>query len=245
MLELGFTVPAVDDELTFRGNRFIVGNAPEVLTEPDPQDVKEISAVVTNASRQADYTILTIHAHEGDGDRFVPAQFLTTFAHAMIDAGADLFIGHGPHVVRGIEIRNGKPIIYSLANFLFQNETLLRLPSENYEPYNLDGNAHIADFNDRRYDNDTRGFPAQQEIWESIVAVAEWDGKRLAELRLHPITLGFGTSRTVRGRPMFADDKLGEKIIGDIARLSEPFGTTVVFENGVGRVRLATSTSEP
>ena len=44
---------------------------------------------------------------------------------------------------------------------------------------------------------------------------------------------------------MFADDKLGEKIIGDIARLSEPFGTTVVFENGVGRVRLATSTSEP
>ena len=243
--ELGFTTPTADDELTFRGNRFIVGDAPDVLTEPHPQDVKEISAVVTNASRQADYTILTIHAHEGDSNRFVPAQFLTTFAHAMIDAGADLFIGHGPHVVRGIEIRNGKPIIYSLANFLFQNETLLRLPSENYEPYNLNGNAHVADFNDRRYNNDTRGFPAQQEIWESVVAVAEWDGKRLAELRLHPITLGFGAPRTVRGRPMFADDKLGKKIIGDIARLSEPFGTTIVFENGVGHVRLATLTSEP
>jgi poly-gamma-glutamate synthesis protein (capsule biosynthesis protein) len=30
--------------------------------------------------------------------------FLQTFAHAMIDAGADLFVGHGPHVLRGIEI---------------------------------------------------------------------------------------------------------------------------------------------
>ena len=65
--------------------------------------------MVANASRLADYTIVTIHAHEGDQDRFVPAQFLVTFARAMIDAGADIFIGHGPHVVRGIELRNGKP----------------------------------------------------------------------------------------------------------------------------------------
>jgi poly-gamma-glutamate synthesis protein (capsule biosynthesis protein) len=199
---------------------------------------------VANASRQADYTIVTIHTHEGDGDRFVPAQFLVAFAHAMIDAGADIFVGHGPHVVRGIEFRNGKPILYSLANFLFQNETLLRLPSDNYEPYDLDGDAHVADFNDRRYDNDTRGFPAQREIWESVVAVAEWDGSRLADLRLHPITLGFGESRMVRGRPMLASAELGAKIIGDVIRLSEPFGTTVVYEDGVGRVELPAPATE-
>ena len=43
----------------------------------------------------------------------------------MIDAGADVVVGHGPHVLRGIEIYKGKPIFYSLANFMFQNETLL------------------------------------------------------------------------------------------------------------------------
>jgi poly-gamma-glutamate synthesis protein (capsule biosynthesis protein) len=245
MRDLGFSVPDDEDQLAFRGNRFVLGDAPAVRTEPNSDDVREIAAVVANASRQADYTIVTIHAHEGDGDRFVPAQFLVAFAHAMIDAGADIFVGHGPHVVRGIEFRNGKPILYSLANFLFQNETLLRLPSENYEPYDLDGDAHVADFNDRRYDNDTRGFPAQREIWESVVAVAEWDGPRLAGLRLHPITLGFGESRMVRGRPMFADAELGAKIIGDVNRLSAPFGTTVVFEDGVGRVQLPASTSQP
>ena len=67
----------------------------------------------------------------------VPADFLVTFARAMVDAGADLFVGHGPHVLRGIEIYKGKPILYSLGDFIFQNETLLRLPSENYEPYDL------------------------------------------------------------------------------------------------------------
>ena len=127
---------------------------------------------------------------------------------------------------------------------MFQNETLMRLLSENYEPYDLGPNAHVADFNDRRYDNDQRGFPAQREIWESIVAVAEWEGERLTALRLHPITLGFGESRTVRGRPMLADSELGKKIIDDVTRLSKPFGTTVVFEDGVGRVVLTPTTSE-
>lgn len=42
---------------------------------------------------------------------------LRTFAHAMIDAGADLVFGHGPHVVRGMELYRGRLIAYSLGNF--------------------------------------------------------------------------------------------------------------------------------
>ena len=40
-------------------------------------------------------------------------------AHNLIDAGADIIIGHHPHVVQGIEIYQGKPIFYSLGNFIF------------------------------------------------------------------------------------------------------------------------------
>src|SRR6187402_189145 len=107
---------------------------------------------------------------EGHIDRLVPAQFLVTFARAMVDAGADVFAGHGPHVLRGVEIYKGKPILYSLGDFIFQNETLLRLPSENYETYELGADAHVADFNDRRYQNDQAGFPADRLIWEAMVA---------------------------------------------------------------------------
>ena len=45
----------------------------------------------------------------------------------MIDAGADAVIGHGPHVLRGIEFYRGRPIVYSLGNFL------------TYRGFNLEG----------------------------------------------------------------------------------------------------------
>ncbi len=241
---LNLSVPDSGDNLQFLGNQFIVGDTPSIRTEPNDEDLHEIASVVSNANRLADYTVVTIHAHEGAGNRFVPAEFLVNFARAMIDAGADIFVGHGPHVVRGVEMYQGKPILYSLANFIFQNETLERLPNENYEAYDLGPDAHIADFNDRRYNNDTQGFPAQREIWESVIAVTNWDMDELVSLTLHPITLGFGNSRTVRGRPMLASSDLGRKIIDDIRRLSEPFGTTVVFEDGVGQVMINDSDNQ-
>ena len=231
------------DELRFFGYRFVKGDKPEVRTEPHQEDLEEIAAVVNNASRLADFTIVTIHAHEGAQDRFAPAQFLVTFARAMIDAGADVFVGHGPHVLRGIEIYKGKPIFYSLGDFIFQNETLLRLPYENYQSYNLGLDKHVADFNDARYQNDTRGFPARPEIWESVIAVPRWRGKELIEVKLYPITLGYGKPRTVRGRPLFADGDLSKKIIEDLKRCSEPFGTTIDFQDGIGVVKLSVATS--
>jgi hypothetical protein len=39
------------------------------------------------------------------------------FSHAVVDAGADLVLGHGPHVVRGMEFHQGRLIAYSLGNF--------------------------------------------------------------------------------------------------------------------------------
>ena len=243
MEELSMNPPEEGDSLRFLRSRFVVGDPPDVLTEPHPGDLAAIAAVVRNAARQADYTIVTIHAHEGDKSRFVPAQFLVTFARAMIDEGADIFVGHGPHVLRAVEIYKGKPILYSLGDFLFQNETLQRLPHENYARFELGEDKGLADFNDARYENDTVGFPATPEIWESVVARPVFEGDTLVELRLHPISLGFGKARTVRGRPMFADEALGRKIIDDLKRLSEPFGTEIDYVDGVGVVRLATRTS--
>lgn len=230
--------PVQGDRVNFFQRSFVLGEKAEVRTEPSEEDVAEIAAVVRNASRLADYTMVTIHAHEGHGNRAVPAQFLVTFARAMIDAGADIFAGHGPHVLRGIEMYKGKPILYSLGDFIFQNETVLRLPSENYEPYQLGSEAGVADFNDSRYKKDTTGFPADREIWEAVVAMVRWENKRLAEVALHPISLGFGKPRTERGRPMLADAATGKKILGDLIERSAPFGTRIVVRDGVGFVEL-------
>jgi poly-gamma-glutamate synthesis protein (capsule biosynthesis protein) len=234
---------AQGDAITFFGRRFVAGPKADVRTEPNAEDVDAIAAVVRNASRLADWTLVTIHAHEGAQNRTVPAQFLVAFARAMIDAGADIFAGHGPHVLRGVEIYRGKPILYSLGDFIFQNETVLRLPAENYEPYDLGAAAGVADFNDSRYKNDTAGFPADREIWEAVVAMATWEGRRLTQLALHPISLGFGKTRTVRGRPMLADAATGTKILDDVIQRSAPFNTRITVRGGIGYVEIGQPSS--
>ena len=243
--ELGLRPPAEGQPLRFLNNRFVAAETAGIHTEPQRQDVEEIATVVRNASRLADRVLVTIHAHEGmPGNRAMPAEFLVSFAHAMIDAGADVFAGHGPHVVRGVEIYKDKPILYSLANFVFENDLVSRLPADAFEPMNLGALAGVADFDDARSDNDRRSFPADREMWESFVATIRWRGSALDDVTLHPISLGFGEGRTVRGRPRTADAALAKKIIGDVATRSKPYGTDVVFENGVGRIVLPRGASQ-
>jgi poly-gamma-glutamate synthesis protein (capsule biosynthesis protein) len=241
----GRPAPQARDGINFFGRRLVVGQTRGVRTEPNKEDLTEIAAVVKNASGLADYTIVTIHAHEGGRERTVPADFLVPFARAMVDAGADMFVGHGPHVLRGVEMYKGKPIMYSLGDFIFQNETLLRLPFENYEGVGLGANATagVNDFNDARYNFDKSGFPADRMIWEAVVAMPKFRGDRLVELALHPITLGFGKSRSVRGRPMFAEGELGQKILGDITKFSAEMGTKITVRNGIGYVELPSTSS--
>ena len=228
-------------EMKVFNRQFAGGAGFAVRSKANDQDLAEISAIVRNASQLADFTIVTIHAHEYAGRRSVPAEFLPVFAHAMLDSGADVMVGHGPHVLRGIEIYNGKPIFYSLGDFIFQNETLLRLPSANYERYDLGEDAHVADFNDARYENDSKGFPALPEIWESVIALPTFRGHELTELKLYPISLGYGQPRQVRGRPLFAERKLGEKIIADLSERSAPYGTEIRMKGGVAFVVLGES----
>lgn len=244
MRGLDMAPPESGDSLTFLRQRFEVADAPGIRTEPHAGDLAEIASVVNNASRLAEVVMVTIHAHEGAGSRFVPAQFLETFARAMVDAGASVFVGHGPHVLRAIEIYKGAPILYSLGDFVFQNETLERLPYENYQRYGLGEMDGLADFNAARYQNDTVGFPAIPEIWEAVVAVPEFRGSRLASLTLHPITLGHGKPVSVRGRPMMAEGPLADKILDDLVRLSEPYGTRFELRDGIATVVLPQQTTD-
>ncbi|HTW96900.1 MAG TPA: AmmeMemoRadiSam system protein B [Candidatus Methylomirabilis sp.] len=57
--------------------------------------------------------------HWGIEYQHEPAANQIALAHKLIDAGADIVIGHHPHVVGGLEIYQGKPIFYSLGNFVF------------------------------------------------------------------------------------------------------------------------------
>lgn len=234
--ELSGTPPGTGDTLNFGGRRYVAGTKPGSHTEPNKEDVAEIARVVKSAAALADIVIVSLHCHENGVDRSVPADFIPIFAKAVIDAGADVFVGHGPHVLRGIEIYKGKPIFYSVGNFIFQNETVLRMPEDGYEEYALDGDAQMVDYLDARYDKDRRSFPADRDYWDSMAVITKWEGGKFVSAELHPITLGFQTPRSTRGRPKLASGADASRILDMVAKRSQAFGTAVTNKNGVGIV---------
>lgn len=229
------TGTAPDGEaLTFFGTRFVAGEGYRVTTHPDSADLADIVAVVRDARRQANWVIVSSHSHEGAESREVPAEFLVTVARAVIDAGADVFVGHGPHVLRGIEIRRGRPIFYSLANFIFENETVAFQPADNYESQRLGSGALPGEFFDRRNERRRGGFPADSAYWESVVPLVRFANGELQEIRLYPVMLGYGLDRPQRGRPLLARGALARAILQRAQRLSEPFGTRIVQDGETG-----------
>ncbi|MFA6391908.1 MAG: CapA family protein [Patescibacteria group bacterium] len=80
-------------------------------------DFDKMKQDVSGASETADFVIVSMH--DGNEYEFTPDQHQKDFAHAAIESGADLVIGHHPHVVQTMEKYQKGYIIYSLGNFVF------------------------------------------------------------------------------------------------------------------------------
>ncbi len=210
------------------------GAADTLVQTLETADTARILREVRNAADQADFVLVTSHSHEPGNDATVPDEWMRQWAHACIDAGAVAYVIHGPHQLRGIEIYKGRPIFYSLGNFVFQNETIDPMPSDNYEGFDLPATTLAKDLYDARFRNGTSGFPSSPIWYESVVAVPTFQGKSLVELKLYPIDLEQKRPRSQRGTPRLADAATGRKIIERLAELSAPLGTVIRYEKGIG-----------
>ena len=226
-----------DTQINFLGRKFLRGEEFSTSTTPNRRDMEENLKWIEDARRMADWVFVSFHCHENGQSMDDPPEFLQTFARACIDAGADGFLGHGPHVTRGIEIHRGRPIFYSLGNFIFQNDTVRWQPALNYESVALGPDATPADFYDRRSENDTRGFPGDSVYWQSVVAECRFEDRKLDQITLHPIDMGHGKPRSQRGRPVIAKGPVMRVALDRTRRLSKRFGTEVEIKNGVGVIR--------
>lgn len=77
---------------------------------------------VIEAARPA-HDLVVVILHWGTEYADAPHDWQVEAAHAFVDAGADVVVGHHPHVLQGIERYKGAVIAYSLGNFVFQNAT--------------------------------------------------------------------------------------------------------------------------
>ncbi|KAM5361132.1 hypothetical protein ACJA88_014580 [Fusarium oxysporum] len=188
----------------------------------NPDDYAGIVASVKEAKTSADATIFSLHAHESDSgidDSYnplplaatVPASYTRNISHAVIDAGADIVLIHGPHHLRGIEIHKGRPIFYSLSSLT----------------YSL--GLHF------------RGVDLPIEWDDSIIALANFENGNLSRVALHPIVhsqLTNDTSDPQSQLPKLAPKLEAQRILKHLRKVSKPFGTKIKIDNNVGYIEL-------
>jgi poly-gamma-glutamate synthesis protein (capsule biosynthesis protein) len=221
----GFAVEAV---------HFAPSDRPRVQTDALEVDILALERSVHEAARQADLVLVALHCHEGADGRWnieAPAEFLRPLAHRLIDAGAHALLGHGPHMLRGMEMYRGRPICYSLGNFVFNLEATASFPIEVYTQQGMPADSTVADLYDR-----VTGYADEPRFWESVVPRLTFNNGVLESAELHPITLGGGLPRGQRGCPVLASAHDGERILERVARLSEPFDTAVTVARDGDRV---------
>jgi poly-gamma-glutamate capsule biosynthesis protein CapA/YwtB (metallophosphatase superfamily) len=148
-------------------------------------DFDRMAEIVGRAKAKCDVLVVSFHGGTELAEDANDIQ--KAVAHAAIDAGADLFLGHHPHVLQPIEIYKDKPILYSLGNFLFVSPHAETRPE-------LIVRARLGKGGVRRLDlipldgNWGRPKPASAEIAAAARAALD----RLGALEARPDLLHFG-----------------------------------------------------
>jgi len=191
----------------------------EIALAPLEEDVRAMEDAIRLARRNADIVMVALHVHWVDHasvhgvPAFVPPNQALLFRRAAA-AGADILLGSGPHVLRGIEVYRGTVIFYSLGNFIYQ--------------YKKD---HIPAKIYRRDPQQDR-----KEEFQSIVARITLEQKKIRAVQLIPVVLD--EAGPDYGTPRLAGPAQGRHILNALAELSAEYGSEITLEDTHGILNL-------
>lgn len=197
-------------------------------------DVEAMEDDVVLAARHHDVVMLALHNHDvshhrafGLQDR-TPANDELVYRRA-VEAGAAVVLGSGPHVLRGIELHRGRPILYSLSNFIYQYRTPDKIPVDlvHQRDGEIERPANVSVW-DRR---------DPERIFEGVVARLTFNEAKLKRLELVPFTID--DEGPLYGVPRLAGADRAHEVIAVLQRLSSPYGTTIVDRGWYAEVKLA------
>lgn len=237
--------------------RYYVSEEPGCRMVLDELDVAGNLRSIRNAKANADLVVAHVHNHEWDtksGSLRTPPDFMTKFARDAINAGADVVLAQGCHApFRGIEIYEGKPIFYDPGDLFLMTSSITRYPREFYvrhsagvtvpieEALPVDGNRAM-----HAYANPLSPAGGYFGDWEpcGAVMVLDYQQGELANIELHPFSREPNCENPaafpalLAGVPLKPATAHAHDILRKFADLSEPFGTSIKIEDGIGRIAL-------
>lgn len=232
---------------------FFVGDKCEIISRCNQQDLDRNLRSIEEARCMADLVIVAHHFSVSDGPRGDTAPgFVRQFAHAAIDGGADIYVGHGWHRTLGIEIYKGKPILYGIGNFFAHSEFIQRVPYDSYEAWGHDV-TQLPTLHPALHPLHPGLDTPSDTWWSSCIVKLEMKDDKLVRLFLHPVQMGRDSDKeaTLRrqtgsgehplteGRPLLATGEDALRILERYKRLSAPLGTEITIRDGVGVIEIA------
>lgn len=204
----------------------------EAGDKPNEGDAQRILQSIRDASKRADLVVVYQHNHvygkpfhllmeEELPERLRPPDWIQQWAHAEVDAGADIVVMHGAPLVQGVEVYRNRPIFYDLGNFIFQLP-----PSQTVADEPIVWESVIAYV---RF----RGKDLQSIEFRPIALNKLGQG--------HPDTRDEYASNLflqTRGLPSPATGEKAHYILERLAESSQPFGTTVDLKGDRAEVHL-------
>lgn len=214
---------------------FKKGKTNKLHTTPDAEDLERTINSIKDAKIQADFVIISIHSHQfREQNRKLTPEFIKMFAHSCIDAGADIVVCHGPHLLRGIECYNNGIIFHGLGNFIFQHEQQKVVPEEFYKKYGTSRQTStgVGGVNNIRSNGGKVGLVASHDEWRSAIFSLECSNAGINVI-IHPVEISKST-----GLPFLSTDN---SILHELNQLSGEWEVCLDIdeEKHLGRLRIS------
>lgn len=193
----GYRAELKEDECELGELKFKLGDETKHVMKINEADMRRVEKAIYEAELQADYIMISIHSHQLSGDKKEnPSEFLKDFAHRCIDIGANAIVGHGPHLLRPIEVYKECPIFYSLGDFILQLYSVEAAPADFFAKQNLPSDATVHELLKKRSKNFTVGLMTDPRMFRSVIPYWETEGGKLTGLTLMPIEMSMDSHKS-------------------------------------------------
>jgi poly-gamma-glutamate capsule biosynthesis protein CapA/YwtB (metallophosphatase superfamily) len=193
------------------------GSLGRTHTFPHKDDLQAMAEDIEKAKSNSDIVVLSMHW----GIHFVPAQlahYQRETARKAIDCGADLILGHHPHILKGIEVYKGKVILYSLGNFAIEQPSAFMK-----DLYKTERHREIEELNPRW--NKNSEYPLPPETRKSLIVKCIIAEKRIKRISFLPVYLTVGSEPEI----LKSGDERFEDVVRYIAEITSDQGINTSF----------------